>query len=134
MRNCLYDFAMTQIALTPIGWVRSNVTASKEDYWGNIVSTIELENEQLESGALKGLEEFSHVEVLFHLSEVPESSIERGGRHPRNNPNWLQSGDIGTAGQKSTQSHCCNDMPNHRSESEALNRPWARRIRWLACS
>jgi tRNA (Thr-GGU) A37 N-methylase len=92
MRNCLYDFAMTQIVLTPIGRVRSNVTASKEDYWGNIVSTIELENEQLESGALKGLEEFSHVEVLFHLSDVPESSIERGGRHPRNNPNWPKVG------------------------------------------
>jgi tRNA (Thr-GGU) A37 N-methylase len=74
---------MTQIVLTPIGRVRSNVTDPKEDYWGNIVSVIEFEKGQLESGALKGLEDFSHVEVLFHLSDVPESSIERGGRHPR---------------------------------------------------
>jgi len=83
---------MTQIVLTPIGRVRSSVTASKEDYWGNIVSVIEFEKGQLESGALKGLEEFSHVEVLFHLSYVPESAIERGGRHPRNNPNWPEVG------------------------------------------
>jgi len=83
---------MTQIVLTPIGRVRSNVTAQKEDYWGNIVSVIEFEKGQLESEALKGLEDFSHVEVLFHLSDVPESSIERGGRHPRNNPNWPKVG------------------------------------------
>jgi tRNA (adenine37-N6)-methyltransferase len=83
---------MTKIMLTPIGRVRSNVTAQKEDYWGNIVSVIEFEKGQLESEALKGLEDFSHVEVLFHLSDVPESSIERGGRHPRNNPNWPKVG------------------------------------------
>ena len=75
---------MTQIVLTPMGGVRSNVTDPKEDYWGNIVSVIEFEKGQLESGALKGLEDFSHVEVLFHLSDVPESSIEEGaGTHDR---------------------------------------------------
>jgi tRNA (Thr-GGU) A37 N-methylase len=83
---------MAQIVLTPIGWVRSSVTAQKEDYWGNVVSVIEFEKGQLESAALKGLEDFSHVEVLFHLSDVTESSIERGGRHPRNNPDWPKVG------------------------------------------
>ncbi|MGA7078745.1 MAG: TrmO family methyltransferase [Terriglobales bacterium] len=90
---------MTQIVLTPIGRVRSNVTDPKEDYWGNIVSVIEFEKGQLESGALKGLEDFSHVEVLFHLSDVPESSIERGGRHPRNNPNWPKVGILAQRGK-----------------------------------
>ena len=86
------------------------MTASKEDYWGNIVSVIEFEKGQLESAALKGLEDFSHVEVLFHLSDVPQSSettIEFGAkvviaRGPHKGLRYVHLGDGACAGAESS--------------------------------
>ena len=90
---CLvYDFNMEQISLMPIGSVHSEVKHSREDYWGDIVCVIELDECQIDQDAVAGLADFSHVEVLFHLSQVPPSAIERSSRHPRNNPAWPKVG------------------------------------------
>jgi tRNA (adenine37-N6)-methyltransferase len=88
----VYDFNMEHIILTPIGRVRSEVKHSREDYWGNVLSLIELDTQQMNEDAVAGLSDFSHVEVLFHLSHVPDSAIERSSRRPRNNPIWPKVG------------------------------------------
>jgi len=36
--------------------------------------------------ALDGIEEFSHVEVVFVFDRVDSAKIVSGARHPRNNP------------------------------------------------
>src|ERR1039458_3765370 len=41
---------------------------------------------------MEGLSEFSHIEVLFHLHGVNESSVVKGRRHPRGNMKWPQVG------------------------------------------
>ncbi|MFI6600918.1 SAM-dependent methyltransferase [Nonomuraea sp. NPDC050536] len=38
--------------------------------------------------ALYGLDEFSHLEVVYRFHLVSEEKIETGARHPRNNPEW----------------------------------------------
>ena len=79
---------MPQITLKPIGAVRSPVTDAREDGWGEVVSVIELDTSEVDPSAVSGLAEFSHVEILFHLSNVPEAGIVKAVRHPRANPEF----------------------------------------------
>jgi tRNA (adenine37-N6)-methyltransferase len=91
------------IILHPIGWVHSSEhaseKASREDYWGDIVSEIRLDESNFTSEALDGLAEFSHVEVLFYLHGVSDASVVTGRRHPRNNPKWPQVGIFAQRGK-----------------------------------
>jgi len=76
------------IILHPVGWVRSPQRSPREDFWGGVISEIQLDESRFTPDALAGLGEFSHVEVLFHLHNVEESAVVKGCRHPRDNPNW----------------------------------------------
>src|SRR5437870_8446672 len=80
------------IVLSPIGWVRSSEKGSREDGWGEVVSKIVLDRDTFSPVALDGLSEFSHVDVLFHLHGVDESSVITGRRHPRGNVQWPEVG------------------------------------------
>ena len=80
------------ILLSPIGWVRSDENGPREDYWGEVVSEIVLDRDTFLPEALDGLSEFSHVEVLFHLHGVKDSSVISGRRHPRGNVKWPEVG------------------------------------------
>jgi len=79
------------INLDAIGYVRSTRRALLDDDWDLVAATIELTSE-FTPEALAGLEEFSHAEVIFHFDRVPESTIERGARHPRGNTRWPRVG------------------------------------------
>jgi len=83
---------MLPITMTPIGYVHSPVRAIKQEFWGDVESTIEIDSQRFPIDAVKGLEEFSHLEVFFHLSGIPEDSILTGASHPRNNPAWPEVG------------------------------------------
>jgi tRNA (adenine37-N6)-methyltransferase len=52
----------------PIGYVQSPVTEPVDENWGAIVSRIHL-TEDLGRG-LKGLEEFSHLVIVFHMHQA----------------------------------------------------------------
>jgi tRNA (Thr-GGU) A37 N-methylase len=62
-------------------------------------SEIRLDDSRFGPDALDGLTEFSHVEVLFYLHGVNESSVVSGHRHPRSNPNWPQVGIFAQRGK-----------------------------------
>lgn len=79
---------MQPLTVTPIGIVHSPVKHSQEDFWGEVTSVIELQPSAIEPAALEGLAEFSHIEVLFHLSQVPDSAVVKSTRHPRGNPEF----------------------------------------------
>jgi tRNA-Thr(GGU) m(6)t(6)A37 methyltransferase TsaA len=80
------------ILLSPIGWVRSSEKGPRENYWGEVVSEIVLDRDSFLTGALDGLSEFSHVEVLFHLHGVNKGAVVTGRRHPRGNVKWPEVG------------------------------------------
>jgi tRNA (Thr-GGU) A37 N-methylase len=63
----------------------------EDDYWGGAESRLVL-TDALEESALDGIEQFSHVEVLFVFDRVEDAKIVRGARHPRNNPAWPLTG------------------------------------------
>src|ERR1700712_5209420 len=75
------------ITLTPIGYVRSARQEPTDDGWDSIPAQIEL-SPDFSPEALYGLEDFSHVEVVFLFDRVPETAIEKGARHPRGNTAW----------------------------------------------
>src|SRR5690242_10042758 len=72
----------------PIGVVRSPRTEPIDDDWGDVVATIELDPRVVGPDSLKGLEEFSHVEVVYLFHLVDPGSYERNARRPRGNPDW----------------------------------------------
>ncbi|MGN8049106.1 SAM-dependent methyltransferase [Curtobacterium sp. 22159] len=77
-----------QITIDPIGHVRSTRAEVRDDDWDREVASIELDTTTFGPDALLGLQQFSHVEVLYCFDQVPESKIERGARRPRGNPDW----------------------------------------------
>ncbi len=80
-----------KIALEPVAIVHSPRTDRSDDDWGSVESTIELDD-RFSPEALTGLDEFSHIEVVFILHGIDESEVETKARHPRNNPNWPKLG------------------------------------------
>lgn len=63
---------MPSFEITPIGTVRNKRTDIQHtDNWGAVRSTITID-ERFGEACLQGLEDFSHVEVLFVFDQFPE--------------------------------------------------------------
>ena len=77
------DAATISYAVRPIGVVRSPRTVPRHDHWGGVTSLIELDPAVLQPEAVTGLEQFSHLEVVFHFHLVPESDAVTGAVRPR---------------------------------------------------
>jgi tRNA (adenine37-N6)-methyltransferase len=90
---------MQTISIKPIGLVKTARAEIKDDYWGNTISTIELDPSQFSEEVLYGLEQFSHLEVIFHFHKVDHNKIETAARHPRNNPDWPKVGIFSQRGK-----------------------------------
>jgi tRNA-Thr(GGU) m(6)t(6)A37 methyltransferase TsaA len=84
--------------IEPIGYVKTTRLHAEDDYWGNEQASINL-TDSFSSDALQGLDEFSHVEVIFIFHEVLDSKIVTGARHPRNNPAWPAVGIFAQRGK-----------------------------------
>ena len=79
---------MLRFSIPPIGFIRSPRTEPIDDDWGSIVSRVELDSQRFTADSLRGLEEFSHVEIVYLFHRVGPGSFELGARHPRDNPDW----------------------------------------------
>jgi tRNA-Thr(GGU) m(6)t(6)A37 methyltransferase TsaA len=87
------------IALTPIGYVRGGRVEARDDDWDREQAVIELDSGQFQADALAGLEDFSHVEVLFHFHQVAEEKIVSSARHPRGRADWPKVGIFAQRGK-----------------------------------
>src|ERR1700690_222528 len=83
---------MVSITLSPVGRVHSPRTEAKDDFWGNLVSVIELDGTRFTPDSVLGLTEFSHILVVYCFHLVPDESILTGANHPRGNPDWPRVG------------------------------------------
>ena len=84
--------------VTPIGRVSSPRREAIDDDWGDIVSTITLDD-RFGRAALRGLEDFSHLEVVYVFDQVSEQELHTGARHPRGNPDWPEVGIFAQRGK-----------------------------------
>jgi tRNA (Thr-GGU) A37 N-methylase len=86
---------MTQtepIPVHPIGHVRGGRDVVEDDAWGEVVSRVELDTGVLEPSATRGLDGFSHVEVVYLFDRVDPTSVCTGARHPRSRRDWPEVG------------------------------------------
>ncbi|HEU5451559.1 MAG TPA: TrmO family methyltransferase [Terriglobales bacterium] len=90
---------MSKIELAAIGRVVSPIASSRDDRWGEVESEIHLDPAQFDASSLAGLEEFSHVEVLFYFDKLKDDEIVTTQRHPRNNPRWPKVGIFAQRGR-----------------------------------
>ncbi len=86
----LYTYQFMIIELQPIAIVKNTRFTLNDDFWGNMVSEIEL-MPHIPSEALNGIENFSHVEIIFYFDKVDKSKIQFSG-HPRDNKKWPVTG------------------------------------------
>ncbi|MFJ9032145.1 TrmO family methyltransferase [Streptomyces sp. NPDC102274] len=83
---------MTQpLEIKPIGTVVGGVSEVVDDYWGDIGSIIRL-NPDFPQEVVQGLEEFSHLIVIWHFDQASSDDVALHARSPRNNPAWPPSG------------------------------------------
>lgn len=92
-----------KIELTPIAFVKNLRKEISDDFWGEIISEIEL-NDEFTKDALKGIEEYSHAEVIFYFDKADKSKVNKGSRNPRGNKNFPEAGIFAMRAK---------DRPNH---------------------
>ena len=78
------------ISLEPIAFVKNTRTDLTDDYWGSIISEIELA-EGIPADAFNGIDEFSHLEIIFYFNRADKSKAVFK-YHPRGNKNWPETG------------------------------------------
>jgi tRNA-Thr(GGU) m(6)t(6)A37 methyltransferase TsaA len=77
--------------VTAIGSVASSRAEAIDDDWGEVTATIWLAP-PLDERSVAGLEEFSHVEVVYLFDRVDPDGVCLHSRHPRGNPDWPEVG------------------------------------------
>lgn len=80
------------ITINPIGFVSNSRKEIEDDYWGNIISIIEINFEKYHPDCLLELETFSHLEVIFYMHQLDPNQVVIGSRHPRNNTAYPKVG------------------------------------------
>jgi tRNA (adenine37-N6)-methyltransferase len=80
--------AMDQFTVQAIGHVRGGRAEPIDDDWGAVEAAIELDATRFTPDVVAGLDDFSHVDVVYVFDQLDESAINLGARHPRGNPEW----------------------------------------------
>ncbi|MEH7464713.1 SAM-dependent methyltransferase [Bacillus thuringiensis] len=85
-------------SLQPIAFVHNERINVEDDLWGEIESVIELTDLYTEE-SLRGIEQFSHIEVIFYFNRVRAENIQYAARHPRNNEGYPKVGIFAQRGK-----------------------------------
>jgi tRNA-Thr(GGU) m(6)t(6)A37 methyltransferase TsaA len=80
-----------EVSLQPIGRVVGGRTEPVDDDWGGVEATIVLDD-RFSEDALAGLDEYSHIDVVFLFHLVTEDKIQLGARRPRGRDDWPLTG------------------------------------------
>jgi tRNA-Thr(GGU) m(6)t(6)A37 methyltransferase TsaA len=87
------------LILRSIGKVKNKRLEIEDDNWGSIESIIEIDSEYFSPDVTRGLENFSHLEVIFYMNQVDDKKIVTDARHPRNNVEWPKVGILAQRGK-----------------------------------
>ncbi len=81
------------ISLQSIATVSNSRTEATDDYWGNVITEIVLE-EHIPTEAFTNIEMFSHLEIVFYFDKADDGDMVYSGR-PRGNPAYPLMGIFG---------------------------------------
>jgi tRNA (Thr-GGU) A37 N-methylase len=79
----------------PVARVVGGRAEPTDDYWGGTRSIIRIDPEAYTEASVAGLDEFSHLEVVFFFHLTDQTDLNPGARRPRENPNWPKVGIFG---------------------------------------
>ncbi|MEU0715606.1 TrmO family methyltransferase [Streptomyces lavendulocolor] len=96
------------VEIMPIGEVVAGRTEVADDYWGGVESVIQLDESEFPLDSVRGLEEFSHLVVVWHFDQASPDDVEYHARSPRGNPQWPATG---------TFAHRNHRRPNQLAQS-----------------
>lgn len=89
---------MDKFTIRSIGAVYNEQKTPEDDYWGDVISEIKLNNEW-EISSLDGIASFSHLEILYLFHLVSDDKIQYKSRHPRNNKQYPKVGIFAQRGK-----------------------------------
>lgn len=78
-------------SIEPIGFVKNSRKKTEDDYWGGVESEIII-SEKISAESLLGIEEFSHLEIIFYFHLADLSKINISASHPRDNKSFPRVG------------------------------------------
>jgi tRNA (Thr-GGU) A37 N-methylase len=79
----------------PIAYVMGGRLEPTDDYWGGTRSVVRIDASRFGPDSTLGLEEFSHLEIVFRFHLTDPTDLNLGARRPRDNPNWPPVGIFG---------------------------------------
>ncbi|CAI8907261.1 MULTISPECIES: SAM-dependent methyltransferase [Bacillus] len=86
------------LSLRPIAFVHNERKMIMDDEWGDVQSLITLTDSYAEE-SIQGIEDFSHIEVIFYFHKVKDEQIQSSARHPRNNKEYPKIGIFAQRGK-----------------------------------
>lgn len=84
--------AAEAIELHPVGFVRGGRAEPIDDDWDTVDAVIELDADRFGPEVVAGLDDFSHLDVVFVFDRVAESDVHLGARRPRGRADWPEVG------------------------------------------
>jgi len=85
------DAMANSYVVDPVAVVSSSRIEVVDDDWDSVTTSIVLLPPFTEE-ALRGLHDFSHVDVIFLFDRVDAGAVTTGARRPRGNPEWPEVG------------------------------------------
>ena len=79
-----------KICIEPVAYVTNSRREAIDDNWSKMTSSTTLAD-NIPSEAFAGIEQFSHLEIIFYFDKVDEKNIVYSGR-PRGNPSYPMTG------------------------------------------
>ncbi|MGH3327647.1 MAG: SAM-dependent methyltransferase [Streptomycetales bacterium] len=89
--------AMTgrEFQVEPLAYVVGGRVEPADDYWGGTRSIVRIDSTRFKADATRGLDEFSHLEIVFRFHLTDPTDLNLGVRRPRDNPDWPEVGTFG---------------------------------------
>ena len=78
-------------SIEPIGFVKNSRKKIEDDFWGDVVSEIII-SDKISSESLLGIDDFSHLEIIFYFHMADLAKINISASHPRDNKDFQRDG------------------------------------------
>jgi len=82
----------------PVAYVSNNRNISEDDHWDEVVSEIKLVD-LFSSECLVGIEQFSHLEIIFYFDRLKDEEVVLDLRYPRENRSYPLTGIFAQRGR-----------------------------------
>lgn len=83
---------------SPIGSVHGGRAETLDDAWDSVEAEIRLDPAVLGPDAALGLDQFSHILVVFGFHRLEAAAVEQNARHPRGRQDWPCMGILAQRG------------------------------------